>query len=155
MHSAQKRKRIALLGGTEHECDATHKYLKKRFNGLNIVFCKSGYFPNEQTDNMLSELLLTNPDIIIIGMGTPRQEITAIRLKSLTTRPMTIFTCGGFITQTAIGGDYYPPIIKKTGTRWIYRTIKEPHVRKRVVVDYPRFLLQVVSYYFHLVWKGR
>ena len=73
-------------------------------------------------------------------MGTPYQERFSVSLKKLLTSPATIITCGGFLTQTSIKADYYHPLIKKLGLRWLQRMVMHKHVRDRVLKKYPKFI---------------
>ncbi len=73
-------------------------------------------------------------------MGTPLQEEFLIRIKKAINIKILI-TCGGFLTQTSMFGDYYHPIIKKLGLRWLQRAILHKHVRDRLIKVYPEFLL--------------
>lgn len=74
-------------------------------------------------------------------MGTPYQENFAQIIKSLNDKGIVVLTCGGFLTQTSMRADYYYPLIKKLGLRWLQRIVMHQHVRQRVIKDYPKFLL--------------
>lgn len=146
--------RVALLGGTHDENAQARAFLQAQYKTLNIVWSRSGYFddtrPSEDRVAVMADLVAARPQVVIIGAGTPLQEHLAVELKSRfeagTSAPAArepgpvIFTCGGFLTQTGTRGDYYPQIIKRTGLRWLYRAVYHSHVRKRLLVDYPRFL---------------
>jgi N-acetylglucosaminyldiphosphoundecaprenol N-acetyl-beta-D-mannosaminyltransferase len=146
--------RVALLGGTQNENAQARAFLQAHYKTLDIVWSRSGYFddmhPGDDRAAVLADLVTARPQVVIIGAGTPLQEHLAVELKSRfevgTSVPAAcspgpvIFTCGGFLTQTGMGGDYYPQIIKRTGLRWLYRAVHHSHVRKRLLVDYPRFL---------------
>lgn len=77
-------------------------------------------------------------------MGSPYQENFSISLKNSfgNSRLKLIITCGGFLTQTSIKTDYYHPIIKKTGLRWLQRMVMHKHVRDKVFSKYPSFILK-------------
>lgn len=147
-HAVQTDAAVALFGGAEIE--ATRSYLQERYPQLRIAWSRHGFFDNaaERAD-ALRDLVASGAEIVILGMGTPLQEDVAIELRALAEvedAPMqVIFTCGGFLSQTAQGGDYYPDFIKRTGLRWVYRAMKHSHVRKRLLVDYPRFFVQLAA----------
>jgi N-acetylglucosaminyldiphosphoundecaprenol N-acetyl-beta-D-mannosaminyltransferase len=77
-------------------------------------------------------------------MGTPAQEELAVYLKDNGVGAY-IFTCGGFIAQTAKNIDYYKPIVKKTNLRWLQRTIEYKHIRRRLFMNYP---INIIRYIF-------
>lgn len=154
-HAQRNGISVALLGGTEEEITSARDYLRNRYLELCIAWSRNGYFRDADLldggrTEALDDLVASGAGIVIIGMGTPLQEEVAVALKQrMLTRQIDtqgaqmIFTCGGFISQTAKGGDYYPEIFKKTGLRWVYRAFHERHVRQRLMRDYPRFAAQV------------
>ena len=88
------------------------------------------------------------PEVVLVGMGTPYQERFSINLKQQLNNPAVIITCGGFLTQTSIKPDYYHPVVKKLGLRWLQRMILHKHVRERVLNKYPKF---TVSYLYKMI----
>jgi UDP-N-acetyl-D-mannosaminuronic acid transferase (WecB/TagA/CpsF family) len=76
--------------------------------------------------------------VAILGLGSPIQEEFLADLVSAGFLGK-IYTCGGFLHQTARGRlDYYPPVINSLGLRWMYRMLCEPHVFWRTLKYYPR-----------------
>lgn len=147
---SKKKKSIALIGGTEDELKIAIKYFKERYNGIEIKCFSSGYLTSEQKIAFLEECINKNIDFILIGMGTPLQEETAIQAQDLGFKGI-VFTCGGFLYQTSQKGDYYNPIIKKLNLRWLQRFVENKTVRRRVLIDYPQ---NIIKYFFsHLMMK--
>jgi len=113
------------------------------YPGINLDG-RSGYFDDaEDLSRSLSTLATSNYDFIVIGMGAVKQEKAAIALIDAGFQGR-IYTCGGFIHQTAMGGGhYYPAWIDKLNLRFAYRMFKEPSTIQRYLVDYPKafFLL--------------
>ena len=77
-------------------------------------------------------------DVVVLGLGTPLQEEIGMLIMESDDNVSTV-TCGGFISQCSInnGFQYWPHILDKLNLRWPYRMIKEPHVLRRLVFDYP------------------
>jgi len=148
---AQRNKiKIALVGGTSDDISKAKDNIKICYSGLDIAYFRSGYF-NETNDKYESFTLIekSNAAILIVGMGTPIQEQFLIEAKINCPNVKLMFTCGGFLTQTAIKSDYYHPLVKKLGFRWLQRVILHKHVRHRMVKDYPKFFLTYL--YEHIV----
>lgn len=105
---------------------------------------RSGYFDGaEDLSQTLSSLAASNYDYIVIGMGAVKQEEVAIALMDFGFQGR-IYTCGGFIHQTALGGGhYYPKWMDMLNLRFAYRMYREPTTILRYLVDYPKafFLL--------------
>ncbi|MCW8328254.1 WecB/TagA/CpsF family glycosyltransferase [Photobacterium sp. SDRW27] len=142
--------KVAIIGGNASEIDKCSDYLKQNYPGLKLVYTRDGYFDSAKLPLVSSELLDSEPDIVIAGLGTPLQEQFILDAKSKLNRACLLFTCGGFLTQTASRGDYYHPVIKKLGLRWMQRAVMHKHVRDRLFRDYPKF---VCKYLFDLIKK--
>ena len=139
--------KIILLGGTESEVTQAKENLKIKYNSLQIGLTINGFFEDYNFQNIIENINSYQPDIIIVGMGTPRQEIVSQMIKSKMTKSTLIFTCGGFITQTSIKLDFYNKWSKRK-FRWLQRAIMFKHVRRRLIMDYPIF---VISYLLDLI----
>lgn len=140
---AASGKRIAIIGATEEENTLAVEVLKKQYPNLNVVFNRNGYIDdNQKIANELNELQV---EVVLVGMGTPYQERFSIFLKEHLTSPVVIITCGGFLTQTSIKPDYYHPLVKKFGLRWLQRIVMHKHVRDRVLKVYPKFIFSYLK----------
>ncbi|EPG0370957.1 WecB/TagA/CpsF family glycosyltransferase [Photobacterium damselae] len=133
---------ITMIGGNDIEIENTIKSLSQKYPNIDFSLCYNGYFDETKKLDII-QILMNKPGkrIIIFGLGTPLQEKMVKEFYNILFKCDYIyFTCGGFITQTAIRHDYYNPIIKKLGLRWLQRAIEFPHVRKRLLFDYPKFV---------------
>jgi len=132
-----------VLGSDQKSNDGFLTKIASMFPGIKLDG-RSGYFDNdEKKSSYLATLAESTYDFIIIGMGAVKQEEAANALVDLGYKGR-IYTCGGFIHQTAIGGGtYYPSWIDKCNLRFAYRMYKEPTTVRRYLIDYPRafFLL--------------
>lgn len=134
---------VALVGAAEHEIVAAAEYISSLVPDIKIVYVRNGYFNNGlEKEACYQQMESRKVDVVICGMGTPHQETFIIDALKEVSSLRAAFTCGGFFTQTAIKGDYYHPIVKKFGLRWLQRMIMHSHVRRRVLLDYPWFVIR-------------
>lgn len=136
--AAAGKERGFILGSDQ---DSNDKFLAKitdMFPGISVEG-RSGYFVDEEDlSNFLAPLSTSDYDFIVIGMGAVKQETVATALNESGFKGR-IYTCGGFIHQTAMsGGEYYPAWIDNYNLRFAYRMFKEPSTVRRYLVDYPR-----------------
>lgn len=141
---------ISLIGGSNDEINSVIKYLSLKYPKVDFSIFHSGFFEQTTQDKLISEISkYKGKRIIIFGMGTPLQEQKIVEFVNLLSEnDFLYFTCGGFITQTSIRTDYYNPIVKKLGLRWLQRAIEFPHVRKRLLFDYPKFLYRYLREHY-------
>jgi N-acetylglucosaminyldiphosphoundecaprenol N-acetyl-beta-D-mannosaminyltransferase len=139
--------KVALIGAKPGLVEKAAKNYQQMYAGLNIAYHHHGYLNEPEIEDTVIEALNTiSADIVICGMGTPRQEQFILTLKERLNSSALLFTCGGFIEQSAIKADYYHPLVKKLGLRWVQRAIMHKHVRTRLMQDYPKFICQYIFF---------
>lgn len=84
-------------------------------------------------------------DLIVLGMGMPKQEAVAAALRSKLDFPCTI-VCGGAIIDFLAGRTARAPLwMRRAGVEWAYRLALEPkRLFHRYVIGNPVFLLRAV-----------
>ena len=135
-------KRIAFIGGKPSVADTAIKNLKVEFPEMNAVYCHDGYFNDEEI--ICSEIVSSNPDLILVALGSPKQEFFISKLKAKLPKAVMIGLGGSFDVWAGIV-DRAPEIFQKLGLEWLYRTVKEPKRFKRISPTLPIFVLKVLK----------
>lgn len=137
LRAVNLKKSVFFVGATDLEIEKFVFIIKEKFPDLKLSGFNNGFFNNEDIDFLSNKILDLNPDIIFVGLGTPKQEDFSILLK-MNGYKGTIFNCGAFISQTANHGvQYYPNLFNTLHLRWAYRLIKEKGLFKRYFIEYP------------------
>lgn len=144
LHCVEKKFRLAIIGGTEDEAHRAVGYLNTVYPKINITFIRGGFNIASNKEKIFDDIDKSNCDVVILGLGTPLQETFGIEVKN-ECKCKLVFTCGGFISQTSSHGDYYHPFVKRLGLRWLQRAILHDHVRSRLLISYPKFILKYIS----------
>lgn len=132
------KKRVYLLGSTDENIIKAYEKLRSIYGGDVIVGYKSGYFSD--LASVHADLEELRADIVICGMGVPKQEECLCKLVSLGWKGAG-FTCGGFFDQIIQGVNYYPGYIDRLNLRFLYRIYKEPvRLFGRYFFGYQRFV---------------
>ncbi len=131
-YAEKNAKTIYIVASKQEEVERAVEILKKRWRKLRFVGLRNGYFNSKEEKNKeVKHIIETNPDFLIVGMGTLLQEQFLQEVKNAGFKGIG-FTCGGFIHQTAKNEiTYYPQWVNKMNIRFVYRIYKEPHTRKR------------------------
>lgn len=137
--SADNHLKVAIIGGTKEENFISVKRILARYPNLTVTLNTDGY---RDTHQLIEELQACKSDIIICGMGSPKQEYFLIECKNKLVYSFIGYTCGGFITQTAISDQYYSAFVNYFNLRWLVRMIRHKHVRHKLLRDYPKFLIK-------------
>lgn len=114
--------------------------LKKEVPNLNAVYVQDGYFKDD--DRVLDELTAANPKLVLVALGSPKQEIFISKAKNLLPNALFIGLGGSFDVWSGVV-ERAPEIWQKLGLEWLYRTVKEPKRFKRIFPTLPLFVLKV------------
>jgi N-acetylglucosaminyldiphosphoundecaprenol N-acetyl-beta-D-mannosaminyltransferase len=98
-----------------------------------------------ETEAYLSLAATQRFDLIVLGMGMPKQEAVAAALRSKLDFPCTI-VCGGAIIDFLAGRTARAPAwMRRAGVEWVYRLAMEPkRLFHRYVIGNPVFLMRAL-----------
>lgn len=133
---------VALLGAKQEVIELVIQNLKKEFPTLNIVYAQNGYFTNEES--VKEGLIQSGAKLVLVALGSPKQEIFINSLKSKMDETLFIGVGGSFDVWSGLV-ERAPEIWQKLGLEWLYRTVKEPKRFKRIFPTLPLFVLYVLK----------
>ena len=140
-------KKLFFVGASEIEIKKFSKILQTKYPKLNIVGFADGFFKQTEAQEKIDIIKKLAPDLVLVGLGTPKQEEFAVQLKE-SNYSGTIYTCGAFISQTAkSGAQYYPQYINYLNLRWLYRLFREKGLFERYFIQYPFSVLLILKDY--------
>ncbi|QPM67350.1 WecB/TagA/CpsF family glycosyltransferase [Atribacter laminatus] len=100
----------------------------------------SGYHHGYFQDSLpiIEDINQSKPDILLVGLGSPRQELWIHKNRNLLQASIMIGIGGSF---DVLCGDKKraPSLFRKMKLEWLYRIASEPHRLKRVVPAFFRF----------------
>lgn len=129
----QNNKKVMLLGATEEINKLAIEKVKLKYLNLSVSGFH-GYFDFEnELDKVIEEINKVKPDLLLIGISSPKKEIIAVKYKNIIHAGL-IIPCGGMIDVLAGVTKLTPEFIKKIGLASVYRIIQEPRrlLRDRV-----------------------
>ncbi len=142
--AARQQLSVYLIGSPKHNpISRTAEVLTKSIPGLNIAGFYSGYLDKRLEAKLLAELSRLRPDIILVGMGFPKQELLMERLTSQLNHGICIGE-GGTFDYRQFGGTApkAPRFLQIIGLEWLFRLVLEPSRAKRQMAI-PRFIWHV------------
>jgi len=146
----KRKTKFFILGGNFNQ-----KELVTKFNcSDSFVGYNKGFFLDSEFENVIEKIRTANPDVVIIGMGVPKQEIIAERLsRSINAY---LFLCVGNFFEFYFGTiKRIPKKFRNKGIEWIYRFFQEPkRLWKRYFIGIPLFIFRVIRYKFSSELKG-
>jgi N-acetylglucosaminyldiphosphoundecaprenol N-acetyl-beta-D-mannosaminyltransferase len=143
--------RIYYLGSEPDIVEKGAALLRERYRGLQLR-THHGYFDNYGVENeaVLSDIRAYSPDVLMVGMGMPRQE-TWINGNLNEIAAGTIFCAGCTMDYVAGKIPSCPRWLGDIGFEWLYRLVSEPtRLWRRYLVE-PWFVLgKLTAAYFEL-----
>lgn len=133
---------VAIVGSKEEVITKAVTNLQKDISGLNIVYYHNGYFNNDE--EIYNELKAKSPKLILVALGSPKQEQFIYNAKKLL-NPALMIGVGGSLDVWSGYVKRAPKIFQILGLEWLYRTISQPSRFKRIFPTLPLFLIKVLS----------
>lgn len=143
--------RVAFVGG--HEGSAAAAALRFQNRADTTVEVVGAFEPRievsggleDDTSALLQELVKLEPDVVFLGLGSPKQELWAMRHGSGV--PATVFVCCGAAIDFAGGVSRRAPHwVRRLGLEWLYRLMREPRrLWRRYLINDSRFLMVAVG----------
>ncbi len=131
--------RTFIIGATEFVHDRAIENIIASYEHINLVGHMHGFHPRE---SMIEELIKVKPQLILISMGSPLQEIIAAELISRSDFGLVI-GCGGALDILAGAAVRAPKFMIVNNLEWLYRLVKQPR-RLRRQLFLPVFLLRLI-----------
>ncbi len=134
---------VALIGAKEEIVNLAAENLKKEFPNLNICYIQNGYFNKEYEENIINNLSIRKPKLVLAALGAPKQELFINKCRK-EIKESVFIGVGGSFDIWAGSVERAPEIFRKTGFEWLYRTLTQPQRIKRIYKTLPMFLFKVI-----------
>jgi N-acetylglucosaminyldiphosphoundecaprenol N-acetyl-beta-D-mannosaminyltransferase len=100
--------------------------------GAEVVGARHGYFSASEVDQVAREVNQSHAQILLVALGSPRQEAFLGVMRSRLRVPVTMVVGGAFDVWA---GDKRraPRLVRQLGIEWVWRTLHEPRRLLRLV----------------------
>jgi N-acetylglucosaminyldiphosphoundecaprenol N-acetyl-beta-D-mannosaminyltransferase len=137
-----------LYGGSPEALELMQQRLCESEPGIEIVGAESPpYRPlsDEELAESVSRMRAAGAQAVWVGLGAPKQDLLAARLRELDAAPA-IFGVGAAFDFVAGVVPRAPVWMQKSGLEWLHRLLSEPRrLWRRYLIGNPRFVAGVVS----------
>lgn len=141
--------RVHLVGSYPGIAARAGDMLKRRNPNLRVVGTDHGFFELGDEAALLARIAASAPDVVLVGMGHPRQEIWAARHVEALGVP--IICVGALFDFTAEAVSRAPDWMRRRRLEWTYRLVREPRrLARRYLVGNVSFMTGVARD----AWRG-
>ncbi len=131
--------RVFLLGAAPGVADQAAKNIHQRWPAINVVGTYSpplGFEKNQTENDAIIQLIAdAQPDVLIIGLGAPKQELWVHAHRHEIAAPVAL--CVGATIDFLAGEKPRAPVwMRRVGLEWVHRLVSEPRrLAKRYLKD--------------------
>jgi len=144
---SEKRWKIYFLGSTDEILSCAVKKLANLFPTLLIVGTTNGYEALKD-ENLVNTINEKAPDILWVGLGTPKQELWIYQNKQKLNIPV-IQAVGDIYSFLAEKRTRGPILLRHLGFEWFFRLISHPkRYANRYAIGIPVFFFNLIKQKF-------
>lgn len=133
--------RIYILGAAPGIAQQAADKLREQYPACHIVGVQHGYFAAVDEPQLIEQIRQAQPDILLVAMGAPRQEIWITKHQAELQIPVAM-GIGGSLDVISGNLKRAPQWMQKLSLEWLYRLIIQPTRFKRMLA-LPKFVLAV------------
>lgn len=143
-------RKLYFLGGPPGMAEAARDAIHSRYPGLRIVGCHRGHLmTDKEVDTALQDIERTQPDLLLVGFGSPIQEEFIVRHRERLSSIPAIWPVGALTSHIAGHHPRAPWLLRRIGGEWLWRLIFEPRrLWRRYIVGNPLFMSRVLWHRF-------
>jgi len=143
--SSKKKYKIFLLGAKEDILKKVVIAFSEEYPELKIVGYRNGYFSQLEEEKIVSEIRVSEADVLFVGMSSPNKEIFLNKHINDMNVPFVMGVGGSF--DVVAGKTMRAPIwIQKIGLEWFFRFLCEPkRMWKRYLITNTIFLFMLLK----------
>lgn len=131
---------VFLLGATDAVLAKASSNIQSRHPGIRIAGSHSGYFKPDDEAALCDKVAASGAMAVVIGMGTPRQELFVARNAGRLRVPL-VLSMGGLLDFLGEKNRRAPMWMRNCGIEWVYRLLQEPgRMWRRYIIGNPVFL---------------
>ncbi len=125
LFSQGRELKVFLLGAAPGVAERAAQRLTEKYPNLQIVGTQHGYFHSDENEQVLKAIRQVQPDMLLIGLGVPRQEFWMLENHQKLDVSVMIGV-GGCFDVWAGRLRRAPQRWQQLGLEWFYRLLQEP-----------------------------
>lgn len=136
----EKKKSVYLYGAQPEVLDSLKRRLEREYPGMMLAGAKDGY--RHRDEEVMEDMLRTAPDIILVALGAPRQELLLGQYYDRFEKGVMVGVGGAFDVLSG-RKKRAPRFFVRCNLEWLYRIVTEPSRLRRFYDGNVRFVLEI------------
>ncbi len=134
---------LYIFGGKPGIAEKAALNISHEYKNISVCGTDHGYHTVEENDSVIGKIVKANPDLLLVGLGVPRQE-KWIDSNINNFNSTICIGCGGTIDVFSGEVKRAPEVFIRLNLEWFYRLIKQPSRITRML-RIPVFLVLCIS----------
>jgi N-acetylglucosaminyldiphosphoundecaprenol N-acetyl-beta-D-mannosaminyltransferase len=151
---SRHRYRYYLLGATPSSIADAARQSAASFPNWQQVGFHHGYFEPESSLRIVETINAAQPDLLLVGMGSPLQERWLVQNRAHLRVPVCV-AVGGLFDFWSGRRTRAPVLLRKWSLEWLHIAITEPHKWRRYAFRAPRYLARVATARLAAAYRAR
>lgn len=137
--------KVGLVGAHRRNGELARRKLQEIAPQHDFMFLRDGYFAADENGAVLDAIAAARPDVLLVAMGAPRQELWIAR--HITPAHCTVPIAVGALFDFLSGAvPRAPRMLRSWRFEWLFRLALEPRrLWRRYLLGNPVFLLRVMK----------
>lgn len=140
--ASEKGYRVFFFGGAPGIAEQARKVAEQLYNGITIVGTRDGFFRPDEESEIVEQIRLAQPEMLLAALGVPKQEKWLYRNLATLDVPVSIGIGGTFDVMAGVT-TRAPLWVQRSNLEWLYRLLSQPRRIIRMMA-LPRFVYQVL-----------
>jgi len=140
--TANKSYKYYLLGGTTDSINHASEQAVKLFPGWRLVGHHQGYLDSITSDQIIANINLTSPHLLLVGMGSPTQEQWIHKAQERLRVPLCV-AVGGLFNYWTGNLRRAPLFLRCLGLEWTWILFNQPWKWKRYLIGNWQYLFRI------------
>ena len=142
-------KKIAIFGSEKEVLEKTVNKFMSIYPKINVVKAVDGYQDEERFSEIATTISQTKPDLILVALGTPKQEIWINKYSEMFPKSIMI-GIGGSLDVWSGKKRRAPEWVRNMSLEWLFRAINRPQRILRILKSLPCFVFAVIKNKFFI-----
>jgi exopolysaccharide biosynthesis WecB/TagA/CpsF family protein len=142
--SIESSRSYYMLGGTRDSIANAAREAAVSFPSWRQAGFHHGYFQWQDSSRVVERINAAQPDLLLVGMGSPLQERWLVENRSQLRVPVCT-SVGGLFDFWSGRRTRAPLLLRRWSLEWVYIALTEPHKWRRYAFGVPRYLAQVAT----------
>jgi N-acetylglucosaminyldiphosphoundecaprenol N-acetyl-beta-D-mannosaminyltransferase len=141
--AVREKYRIYMFGGAPGVAEKAREVAEERYPGVQIVGTRNGFFKRQDESEILNQIKVCQPDVLLVALGVPRQEKWLDEYKEELKVPVAIGVGGTFDVMSGLV-QRAPLWMQRGNLEWLFRLLSEPKRAVRMLA-LPHFVIKVMT----------